>query len=208
MEWLVTAAQWLVEFVKSLGYSGVFIMTFIESTFIPIPAEITMIPAGYLVYEGQMNGYLVMISALLGTLGGSLFNYWIAVRYGRALFVKHHKIFLMKPNQLAKIEAFFEEHGAISTFTGRLLPGLRHYISFPAGLARMKLHWFCFYTALGGGLWMLLLFTLGYYIGENEILLKKYLTYIIWGLLIGTAIMVFAYVKFTQYRQAKKLLQQ
>lgn len=201
MEWIISAAHWLTEFVKSLGYLGVFIMTFVESTFIPIPAEITMVPAGYLVQQGHMHGWWVMVSAVAGALGGSLLNYWIALRYGRKMFEQHSRLFLMKPEKLQKIEAFFEEHGAISTFTGRLLPGVRHYISFPAGLAKMKLHLFCLYTSVGGALWMGILFALGYFIGENELIVKKYLFYIVCGLVVGSAVLVWGYLAYNRKRK-------
>ena len=165
----------VVHFVESLGYVGIFIMTFIESTFIPIPAEVTLIPAGYLVQKGDMNFWLVLISSVLGTVCGSLFNYYIAYFFGRKLFVSYGKYFFLKKNQLAKIEKFFENHGAISTFTGRLLPGIKHFISFPAGLAKMNIKLFSIYTAAGGFLWCLILILLGYAIGENEHLITRYL---------------------------------
>jgi membrane protein DedA with SNARE-associated domain len=165
----------VVHFVETLGYVGIFIMTFIESTFVPIPAEITLIPAGYLVQKGEMNFWIVLLVSVLGTIGGSLFNYYIAYFFGRRLFVSYGKYFFLKKNQLAKIEKFFENHGAISTFTGRLLPGIKHFISFPAGLAKMNIKLFVIYTAAGGFLWCLILILLGYGIGENEHLITKYL---------------------------------
>jgi membrane protein DedA with SNARE-associated domain len=143
-------------------------MTFVESTFVPIPAEMTMIPAGYLVHQGRMDFTLTLIASILGTVGGSYFNYWIAKRYGRDLFIRYGKYLMMTPAKLVKLENFFYEHGAISTFTGRLIPGLRHYISFPAGLAQMKLSKFVIYTALGGAIWMSCLLGLGYFIGDNK----------------------------------------
>ena len=175
---------WVVEWVKSMGYLGIFIMTMIESTFIPIPAEITMIPAGYLVQQGEMNGWLVMFSSTLGTITGALVNYAIAYYYGRRLIMNYGRYFFMPQYKLIKMERYFENYGAISTFIGRLLPGVRHYISFPAGLARMRLNLFIFYTGLGGGLWLFILFLLGYYIGENEDVLKQYMIYVKIGLLL------------------------
>lgn len=166
---------WLVEMVNHLGYAGIFIMTFVESTFVPIPAEVTMIPAGYLVHQQKMHFLPALVASVLGTVGGSYFNYWIAKRYGRDLFIRYGKYLMMTPAKLAKLEAFFSEHGVISTFTGRLVPGLRHYISFPAGLAKMDMRKFIGYTALGGGIWMSVLLGLGYYIGENEDLVIAYL---------------------------------
>ncbi len=166
---------WLVDFVYHLGYFGIFLMTFVESTFVPIPAEVTMIPAGYLVHQGKMDLLPVLVASILGTVGGAYFNYWLAKRYGRDLFIRYGKYLMMTPEKLDKLELFFYRHGAISTFTGRLLPGIRHYISFPAGLARMDLKKFVIYTALGGAIWMTVLVMLGYYIGENEELMKVYL---------------------------------
>lgn len=175
MQWLRDVIHWLVEFVNELGYIGIFFMTFIESTFVPIPAEVTMIPAGYLVQQGKMDLMLVLVSSILGTVGGAYFNYWLAKHYGRDLFIRYGKYLMMTPAKLTKLEKFFDDHGAISTFTGRLLPGIRHYISFPAGLAKMNLGKFVSYTALGGAIWMTVLVCLGYYIGENEELATKYL---------------------------------
>lgn len=179
---------WIVEWVKSMGYLGIFIMTMVESTFIPVPAEITMIPAGYLVQQGAMNGWLVMLSALLGTVTGALINYTIAYYFGRKLIMNYGRYFFMPQYKLIKMERYFEKYGIISTFIGRLLPGVRHYISFPAGLARMRLNLFILYTALGGGIWLAVLFILGYYIGENETVLKEYMIYIKLGLLLCLAL--------------------
>ncbi len=83
----------LVKLIESMGYIGIFIMTFVESTFVPIPAEVTLIPAGYLVSKGDMNFLLVWITSTLGTLGGSMFNYYIAYHYGRRLFINYGKYF-------------------------------------------------------------------------------------------------------------------
>jgi membrane protein DedA with SNARE-associated domain len=174
----------LLELVKEFGYLGIFIMTFIESTFIPIPAEITMIPAGYLAAKGEMNLFIIMIVSVIGTVCGALLNYWIAYHYGRNLIVSYGKYFFMNETKINNMEAYFAHHGSISTFTGRLIPGLRHYISFPAGLARMDLTKFCIYTALGGGIWMFILMMLGYLIGENEHLVKSYIANIQVGLFI------------------------
>lgn len=175
VETLHTFVNWLVEMVHHLGYLGIFLMTFVESTFVPIPAEMTMIPAGYLIHQGKMDFIPSLLASVVGTVGGSYLNYWIAKKFGRDLFIRYGKFLMMTPAKLAKLERFFAEHGAISTFTGRLIPGLRHYISFPAGLAKMNLQKFFLYTALGGAIWMAVLLGLGYYIGENEDLVMTYL---------------------------------
>lgn len=175
--------HWLVNFVHHLGYFGIFIMTFIESTFVPIPAEVTMIPAGYLVQQGKMDLWLVLSASIIGTVGGAYFNYWLAKHYGRDLFIRYGKYLMMTPEKLERLERFFAKHGVISTFTGRLLPGIRHYISFPAGLAKMDVRKFLIYTALGGAIWMTVLVLLGYYIGENEELVMHYIPRIKLGLI-------------------------
>jgi membrane protein DedA with SNARE-associated domain len=167
--------QWLVDFVDHLGYIGIFLMTLIESTFVPIPAEVTMIPAGYLVQKGHLNFWAVLGVSVLGTVIGSYVNYWIAKHYGRKLFGKYGKYFMLTPKKLKKLEDFYGQHGSLSTFIGRLLPGLRHYISFPAGLAQMHLGRFFLYTSLGGAIWMAILLVIGYKIGDNEELAKTLL---------------------------------
>lgn len=192
--WIADFVNWLVEIVNHFGIWGIFVMTFLESTFAPIPSEVTMIPAGYLVQQGKMDGLSVFAVSVLGTVGGAYFNYWIARRFGRSLFLRYGKYFFMTQKKLDKLERFFENHGAISTFTGRLIPGIRHYISFPAGLAKMALHKFFIYTALGGSIWMAVLLTLGYHIGENKELMIKYLPMIKFGLIGVVALLVMVYL--------------
>lgn len=192
-QWFDAVVQWLVAFVEHLGVLGIFIMTFLESTFMPIPSEITMIPAGYLVQQGKMEFVSVLLASIVGTVGGAYFNYWIARHFGRGLFLRYGKYFLMTPAKLQKLESFFDKHGAISTFIGRLIPGVRHYISFPAGLAQMKRRTFIIYTALGGAIWMTVLITLGYHIGENRALMVKWLPLIKGGMLLVILVLVAGY---------------
>jgi membrane protein DedA with SNARE-associated domain len=176
--------KFIVETVGSLGYVGIFIMMFLESTVFPIPSEVVMIPAGYLAHKGEMNIYIVIILGALGSLCGALFNYYFALKFGRTFLMKYGKYFFVSHETIEKTEVFFKDHGHISTFSGRLIPGLRHYISLPAGLARMNLFVFCLYTTLGATIWVIILTILGYYIGDNEALVKEYLRYLIIGLLV------------------------
>jgi len=195
--------KFIVETVGSLGYVGIFIMMFLESTVFPIPSEVVMIPAGYLVHKGEMNMYIVIILGSLGSLCGALFNYYMALKFGRKFLMKYGKYFFVSHQTIEKTEMFFKEHGHISTFSGRLIPGLRHYISLPAGLARMKLFVFCFYTTLGATIWVTILTLLGYYIGDNEELVKEYLRYLIIGLLVFLTLLGIWYYK--KVRKAKTL---
>lgn len=188
-------AQWLVDFVHQFGYWGIFIMAFLESTFVPIPSEVTMIPAGYLVHQGQMNAVVVLLSSIVGAIGGSLANYYIAFHYGRRFLYRYGKYLFFDHDKMNKLDTFFASHGEISTLTGRLIPGLRHVISFPAGLAHMNLKKFILYTGVGGGLWMITLVLVGYLIGGNKELVRYYMPYVTGGALITVVSMVLLYMK-------------
>ncbi len=187
--------NFIVETVGSLGYIGIFIMMFLESSFFPFPSEIVMVPAGYLAYKGEMNIYLAILSGITGSLAGALLNYFLAVKYGRIFLIKYSKYFFIKEETITKMEDFFKSHGHISTFSGRLIPAVRQYISFPAGLARMNLLLFSIYTSLGAAIWVIILTLLGYYLGDNELLVKEYLRYIIIGILVLLSVLAFWYYK-------------
>ena len=165
----------ILNFVQSFGYIGIFLMTFVESTFIPMPSEFTLIPAGYLVARGDMNILPVLLSSVLGALLGSLFNYFIAYYFGRKLFTIYGKYFFLNSQQLNTIELFFTRYGGISTLLGRMLPGIKHFISFPAGLAKMNLHLFSLYTTIGSFFWLSFLLYLGYVVGTNQQLISTYI---------------------------------
>lgn len=151
-----------------MGYPGIVGLMFLESSFFPFPSEVVVPPAGFLAARGQMNLLLVVGSGILGSLFGALFNYWISIRYGRPFFLRYGRYFLVSEKSIDRAERFFADHGHISTFVGRLLPVIRQYISFPAGLARMNIPLFLFYTGLGSGIWVLVLALAGYWLGANE----------------------------------------
>jgi len=165
----------IVEVVGELGYWGIFIMMFLESTFFPFPSEVAMIPAGYLASQGEMSLFLAILVGTLGSLFGALFNYFLAFKYGRAGVLKFGKYLFFSEAKLVKMENFFQKHGAFSTFTSRLIPAVRQFISLPAGLSKMPLGTFSLYTVLGAGVWVVVLTLLGYFIGSNEALLHDYL---------------------------------
>ena len=168
-------ASELVAWIFHLGYPGIFLLMAIESSFIPFPSEIVLIPAGYLAYNGEMNIFLILLFAVLGSLVGAFVNYYIALYLGRRFIIRFGKYFFISEATLAKLDAFFASHGHISTFTGRLIPGIRQLISIPAGIAKMDRAEFALYTALGAGIWALVLILLGYFIGQEQELLKRYL---------------------------------
>ena len=185
--------DWIVRTVGGLGYPGIIIMMFLESSFIPFPSEVVMIPAGYLAYKGEMNLLLAILAGTLGSLMGALFNYYLAIKLGRPFLLHYGKYVMFNEASLQKMEDFFARHGHISTFTGRLIPVVRQYISLPAGLARMNLAVFSFYTSLGAGIWVTILALLGYFIGDNELLIREYLRDIVVILAIAVILGIAAY---------------
>jgi len=168
-------ANTIVSYIGDMGYLGIFLLMFLESTFFPFPSEIIMIPAGYLAYQGEMNIYIIILVGILGSVLGALLNYYLAMFFGRKFILKYGKYFFIKEETLDKLESFFAKHGEISTFTGRLIPGIRQLISLPAGLARMNIVKFSFYTAIGAGIWVVVLVAVGYLVGSNEALISEYL---------------------------------
>lgn len=167
--------QWLIQTVQGLGYAGIVALMAVESSFIPFPSEVVMIPAGYLAAQGKMDISLVLLFGVTGSMIGAYINYFGALWIGRRVLLRYGRYVFISPETMEKMDRFFERHGAISTFTGRLIPGIRQMISLPAGLARMNLPLFSFYTALGAGLWGTVLVLLGYFIGDNEALISRYL---------------------------------
>lgn len=187
--------DFIVKTVGDLGYWGIFMMMFLESSFFPFPSEVVMIPAGYLAYKGEMNLFLAVFAGIAGSLAGAVFNYFLAMRFGRAFIQRYGKYVLIKEETLQKMEDFFAKHGHISTFSGRLIPAVRQYISLPAGLAKMNLLKFSLYTSLGAGIWVLILALLGYFIGHNQELISEYLRIIIVAILVFLAIFILIYVR-------------
>ncbi len=163
-----TFLNWLVDTIGTMGYVGIIVLMFIESTFIPLPSELVIPPAGYLISQNQMSWLGVIASGTVGSVLGALFNYAIAIYFGRPFILKYGKYFGVSQKHFMKGEDFFIKHGNISTFIGRLILGVRHYISFPAGLAKMGIGKFCFYTALGAGIWVWILAYIGYFVGNNK----------------------------------------
>ncbi len=189
-------AQVIVDMIFDWGYAGIFIMMAIESSFIPFPSEIVLIPAGYLASQGDMSIGMIMSAALGGSMVGAFINYYLALTLGRKLLTRYGKYFFIKENALAKMDIYFSKHGHISTFTGRLIPGIRQLISIPAGLARMNLVQFSIYTALGAGIWALILTLLGYFIGANQELIDTYLKQITIGVVVTLIVIGFIYYRY------------
>lgn len=193
--------DWLIETVGQIGYPGIFLLMALESSFFPFPSEVVMIPAGYLAFQSEMNIYAVVAAGIAGSLAGALFNYYLAMHIGRPLLLRWGHYVLLSESTLERMENYFRVHGPISTFNGRLIPGIRQYISLPAGLARMSVGRFCLYTALGAGIWVLILTLLGYLLGSQQELLAANLHRITIGAVVF--VIVSSAIYFLIYRRRR-----
>lgn len=171
--------NYILAFSGQLGYGGILLLMTVESSFIPFPSEVVIPPAAYLASQGEFNIFLVVFYGIIGSLLGAIINYFLAFYLGRAIIYRlaDHKVghfLFLSSSQVKKAEDFFAKHGGLSTFIGRLVPVVRQLISMPAGFARMSLFKFIAFTALGSGLWTLVLAFLGYWFGSNKEALSNY----------------------------------
>lgn len=198
---ILTIFQW---FQANLNYGTITLLMAIESSFIPFPSEVVVPPAAYFaMHNGDLNIYLVVAFATLGALIGATINYFIALWIGRPLVYKFANsrighMCLIDEKKVMTAETYFDKHGAISTFLGRLVPAVRQLISIPAGLARMNFFTFAAFTTLGAGVWNCVLAALGYWLStfvpQDQLMAEiehynRYLTYA--GYVLGAVIMMF-----------------
>lgn len=168
------SAQYLFQyFYENAGYWLVFWFMVVESSFLPFPSEVVVPPAAYIaVQRGDMNTILIVLVATAGAVVGALVNYFLSLWLGRPIVYafansRFGHACLIDQAKVEKAEKYFDQHGAISTFIGRLIPAVRQLISIPAGLARMNLGTFTVFTALGAGVWNCILVGLGYWLGKS-----------------------------------------
>jgi len=199
--------NWLLITIGALGYPGIFILMAMESSVIPIPSELVMPPAGYLVQQGQMNMLAVILCGTAGSLAGAYANYFAAHYLGRPLLLKYGKYVWITEKKFAKVESFFRDHGEVSTFVGRLLPVVRHLISLPAGLSGMNHLKFSLYTLAGAGLWVTVLTFIGYFIGMNRDLIMRYSHHALLGAVVLSAVIIILYVRSHRKKTAERAKQ-
>ena len=155
------------------GFILIFVFMAVESSFIPFPSEVVMIPAGFLAYRGLLSTHvpaldlvLAVVIGLAGSMLGAYINYGLSIWLGRPFLHKYGKYFFLKEQHLDRAEEIFRKYGDLATFVCRLLPAIRQLISIPAGLSRMSLGRFSLFTGLGAGIWTLILALIGWYFGH------------------------------------------
>ena len=175
LEKLITIiAAWIMSVISSMGYAGIVLLMAIESACIPLPSEIIMPFAGFLVFKGEMNIWLVALAGAIGCVVGSIPAYYVGMFGGRPLAEKYGKYILLSKRDLDYADHLFEKHGEIIIFVARMLPAIRTFIAFPAGVVRMNMPKFIFYTFVGSFIWCALLAYAGMKFGENWVSLKVY----------------------------------
>lgn len=171
---LSAISQFIIHTISSMGYGGVVLLMGIESANIPLPSEVIMPFSGFLVSTGQFSLFWVAIAGGLGCLWGSLISYWIGAVGGRPLIEKYGKYILISHHDLDISDRWFQRWGMAAVFVGRLLPVIRTFISFPAGIAKVDLWRFSIYTFAGSVIWSYFLGWIGFKMGENWENLKGY----------------------------------
>ncbi|MDR2874866.1 MAG: DedA family protein [Methylobacillus sp.] len=171
---IAVLAAWIIAVISTLGYGGIVLLMAIESACIPLPSEIIMPFSGYLVFKGEMTLWGVSFAGAVGCVVGSIPAYWLGMVGGRPLVEKYGKWLLISHHDLELADRWFEKHGEIIIFIGRLLPAVRTFIAFPAGIARMNMGRFILYTFTGSLIWCWLLAWAGMRLGEHWESLKVY----------------------------------
>lgn len=189
--WVQKIENW---YENNMNYGSITALMTIESSFIPFPSEVVIPPAAYIASKpgSHLNIFLVVLFGTLGALIGAYINYFLALWLGRPIVYKiadskFGRLLLLSSEKIQKAENYFNKHGKVSTFVGRLIPGIRQLISLPAGLARMNLLPFTIYTVLGAGIWNIILALVGYIAHGQADLINEYsheLSYIILALVI------------------------
>jgi membrane protein DedA with SNARE-associated domain len=203
MEFFHSLFDW---YMANLNYFTVALLMAIESTFLPLPSEVVVPFAAYKAAQGQLNVFGVIFFGTVGALCGSLINYFLAKYLGRPLVYKFAdsavgRVFLLSKEKVEHAENYFIRNGKTSTFIGRLVPGVRHLISIPAGLAKMKLRDFILYTFVGAGIWNIILAIIGYYLYEVREEIFPYLGYIL--LALGAGFVIYLIINAKKNRDNK-----
>ena len=205
LDYVQPVVDWYME---NINYMTVALLMVIESSFIPFPSEVIVPPAAWKAAEGSLNIYMVVFVSTIGALIGAYINYFLGRYLGRPLIYKFADtrfahFCLIDKGKVEKAEKYFVDKGNISTFVGRLIPGIRQLISLPAGIAKMNFWSFSFYTFLGAGIWNIILAILGYLAHGQIDLIKKYSSEISY-VLLGLGVLFVAYLVYSGLKKKKR----
>ncbi len=190
IEILRPLAEFITSVISSLGYGGIFFLMILESALIPIPSEIIMPFSGFLVSVGKLGSVGVILAGSLGNLVGSVITYYLGIRLGRAFLIKYGKYILFREHHLVWTEQLFQKYGDKISFVGRLLPGVRTYISLPAGIGKSNFIKFVVYTLVGSIIWNSLLTYGGIQLGRSWQHIDKYSGYLDIIAVVATAVFI------------------
>ncbi|MBR7065450.1 MAG: DedA family protein [Prevotella sp.] len=204
--------NWISTLLGNLNYPTIFLLMLLESTVVPVPSELVVSPAAYHAAGGHLDVFLVILFATLGADVGASINYVAGYFLGRPIIYKFANsrighLCLLNQEKVEKSEKYFYDHGVAATLTGRLIPGIRHLISIPAGLSKMPYWKFLLYTTIGAGVWHSILAALGWYlhsfVPEDQLndQLMVYGDYIKWGII---ALVVLAIVYFVIKKRMRR----
>ncbi|MDR1518152.1 MAG: DedA family protein [Dysgonamonadaceae bacterium] len=196
-------------YMDNMNYGTLTLLMTVESSFIPFPSEVVVPPAAYKARQPDsgMNLPLIVFFATLGALFGALFNYYLALWLGRPIIHKFAesrigKMCLLSSEKVDRAEKYFDEHGKISTFIGRLVPVIRQLISLPAGLARMNIWIFMLYTTIGALIWNTVLTAIGAIAGDNKAHFEKYYTELSWVCVVA-GILFIIYLVYNGFKKKR-----
>ena len=188
-------AAWIISVISTMGYGGIILLMAIESACIPLPSEIIMPFAGFLVFKGEMTLWGVALAGAIGCVVGSIPAYYLGMYGGRPLVEKYGKWVLISAKDLDWADKAFDRHGEIIIFIGRLLPAVRTFIAFPAGVARMNMPKFIIYTFVGSLIWCWVLAYAGFKTGEHWESLKVYFHEFHYILIVAGVVFIAWYIR-------------
>ena len=194
LELLKPLIEFITLFIGQLGYSGIFFLMILESALIPIPSEIIMPFSGFLSSMGRLDPFLVTLAGSLGNVVGSVLTYYLGIRAGRKFILKYGKYILFRKEHLEITENLFRRYGDKISFAGRLLPGIRTYVSLPAGIGKTDFKKFVMYSLAGSLVWNSMLLYAGMNLGRNWKNIDKYSVYLDVAAVLSVAIFVVWFV--------------
>ena len=188
--------DFVISFISTLGYPGIFLLSILESALIPIPSEIIMPFSGFLVSNGTFEPVSVVLAGTFGNLVGSILTYYLGIKAGRAFILRYGKYILFKKSHLEFTEELFQQYGVKISFFCRLLPAVRTYISLPCGVGKTNFVKFSIYTFLGSLIWNSMLTYVGIIFGDNWENIDKYAIYLdVVSVCVITGFVIWFFVK-------------